>query len=123
MAERIRNFFRFNILPVLPYLRKKNRGTAVNLCILILFLFAMNTAQIVHEASKIIEADAAQGEEVHLICRNITWEQADALRRTAKTFSKHRDGSFRIEYTRKSPRLYESASALSGTRANGTTGI
>ena len=40
MAERIRNFFRFNILPVLPYLRKKNRGTAVNLCILILFLFA-----------------------------------------------------------------------------------
>ena len=72
MAERIRNFFRFNILPVLPYLRKKNRGTAVNLCILILFLFAMNTAQIVHEASKIIEADAAQGEEVHLICRNTT---------------------------------------------------
>ena len=67
MAERIRNFFRFNILPVLPYLRKKNRGTAVNLCILILFLFAMNTAQIVHEASRIIEADAAEGEEVHLI--------------------------------------------------------
>lgn len=107
MAERIRNFFRFNILPVLPYLRKKNRGTAVNLCILILFLFAMNTAQIVHEASKIIEADAAEGEEVHLICRNTTWEQADALRRTAKTFSKRRDGSFRIEYIRQSPRLYD----------------
>lgn len=107
MAERIRNFFRFNILPVLPYLRKKNRGTAVNLCILILFLFAMNTAQIVHEASKIIEADAAQGEEVHLICRNTTWEQADALRRTEKTFSKRRDGSFRIEYIKQSPRLYE----------------
>lgn len=35
MAERIRNFFRFNILPVLPYLRKKNRGTAVNLCSLL----------------------------------------------------------------------------------------
>ena len=30
MAERIRNFFRFNILPVLPYLRKKNRGTAAH---------------------------------------------------------------------------------------------
>ena len=107
MSERIRNFFRYNILPVLPYLRKRNRGTVVNLCVLILFLCALNIVQIVHEASKCVEADAARSEEVHLICRNATWEQVDALTRTAKTFSKHRDGAFRVEYVRNSDRLYD----------------
>ena len=107
MSERIRNFFRYNILPVLPYLRKRTRGTVVNLCILILFLCALNIVQIVHEASKCVETDAARSEEVHLICRNATWEQVDALTRTAKTFSKHRDGAFRVEYVQNSDRLYD----------------
>ena len=82
MAERIRNFFRFNILPVLPYLRKKNRGTAVNLCILILFLFAMNTAQIVHEASKIIEADGGKTDDIAVVSSSYHLYRAKAIARS-----------------------------------------
>lgn len=97
--ERIRNWYKINIAPVLPCLRMNRKSIIYAVCILGLFLFALNDIQIVWDVSRILENRAAEGETCHLVCRNITIEQADALKSSRKNFSQKRDGAFEIAYT------------------------
>ena len=96
--ERIRNWYKINITPVLPCLRMNRKHILYAVLILGLFLFALNDIQIVWGVSRILENNAAEGENCHLICRSITGEQVEALRTSRKNFSKHRDGAFEIAY-------------------------
>lgn len=102
MMEQIRNWYKINIAPVLPCLRMNRKSIIYAVCVLGLFLFALNDIQIVWGVSRTIENRAAEGETCHLICRNITEEQVDALRTSRKNFSKHRDGAFEIAYVEES---------------------
>lgn len=96
--EKLRNWYKINIAPVLPCLRMNRKSIIYAVCILGLFLFALNDIQIVWGVSRILENNAAEGETCHLICRSITREQVEALRTSRKNFSKHRDGAFEIAY-------------------------
>ena len=96
--ERIRNWYKINITPVLPCLRMNRKHILYAVLILGLFLFALNDIQIVWSVSRVLENNAAEGETCHLICRSITGEQVEALRTSRKNFSKHRDGAFEIAY-------------------------
>ena len=96
--ERIRNWYKINITPVLPCLRMNRKHILYAVLILGLFLFALNDIQIVWSVSRVLENNAAEGETCHLICRSITEEQVEALRTSRKNFSKHRDGAFEIAY-------------------------
>lgn len=97
--EQIRNWYKINIALVLPCLRMNRKSIVYAVCILGLFLFALNDIQIVWGVSRTIENRAAEGETCHLICRNITVEQADALKTSRKNFSQKRDGAFEIAYS------------------------
>ncbi len=99
--ERIRNWYKINIAPVLPCLRINQKSIIYAVCILGLFLFALNYTQIVWNVSRTIENRAAAGETSHLICHNITVKQAEALKSSRKNFSQKRDGAFEIAYTDK----------------------
>ena len=99
--ETLRNWYKINIAPVLPCLRMNRKSLLYAVCILGLFLFALNDIQIVWNVSRVLENNAAEGETCHLICRSITEEQVDALRTSRKNFSKHRDGAFEIVYVEK----------------------
>jgi len=96
--EQLRNWYKINITPVLPCLRMNRKHILYAVLILGLFLFALNDIQIVWGVSRILENNAAEGENCHLICRSITEEQVEALRTSRKNFSKHRDGAFEIAY-------------------------
>jgi len=96
--EELRNWYKINIAPVLPCLRMNRKSIIYAVCILGLFLFALNDIQIVWGVSRVLENNAAEGENCHLICRSITGEQVEALRTSRKNFSKHRDGAFEIAY-------------------------
>ena len=98
MMERLRNWYKINITPVLPCLRMHRKHILYAFLILGLFLFALNDIQIVWGVSRVLENNAAEGETCHLICRSITEEQVEALRTSRKNFSKHRDGAFEIAY-------------------------
>ena len=97
--EQIRNWYKINIAPVLPCLRMNRKSIIYAVCILGLFLFALNDIQIVWDVSRILENRAAEGETCHLVCRNITIEQVDVLKTSRKNFSQKRDGAFEIAYT------------------------
>lgn len=99
--ERIRNWYKINIAPVLPCLRMNRKSLLYAVCILGLFLFALNDVQIVWNVSRVLENNAAEAETCHLLCRSITEEQVEALRTSRKNFSKHRDGAFEIVYVEK----------------------
>ena len=96
--ETLRNWYKINIAPVLPCLRMNRKSVIYAVCILGLFLFALNDIQIVWDVSRTLENYAAEGENCHLICRSIIEEQVEALRTSRKNFSKHRDGAFEIAY-------------------------
>lgn len=97
--EVLRNWYKTHIVPVLPCLRMNRKHILYAVFILGLFLFALNDTQIVWSVSREIENQAADAETCHMICRNITEEQVEALRTSRRNFSKRRDGAFEIVYT------------------------
>lgn len=68
--ERIRNWYKINIAPVLPCLRMNRKSLLYAVCILGLFLFALNDIQIVWNVSRVLENNAAEGETCHLMWKN-----------------------------------------------------
>ena len=62
--ERIRNWYKINITPVLPCLRMNRKHILYAVLILGLFLFALNDIQIVWSVSRVLENNAAEGETV-----------------------------------------------------------
>ena len=94
--ERIRSWYRIHIVPVLPCLRMNRRGIFFTAAMLVLLLVSLNVTQMVWQVGLIRDRQAAEGYEAHLICRNITEEQVQALRHSRKNFAKYRDGAFEI---------------------------
>ena len=58
--EKLRNWYKINIAPVLPCLRMNRKSIIYAVCILGLFLFALNDIQIVWGVSRVLESNAAE---------------------------------------------------------------
>ena len=105
--EKIRNWYKIHIVPVLPCLRMNKRGTIYIAVVLSAVLLALNLSQLVWRVSREIEAEDAAGYTCHLVCYNITGEQAEALQKSKRTYSKNYDGAFEIEYITPIVRSYD----------------
>ncbi|MBQ8642730.1 MAG: hypothetical protein IJ480_11010 [Clostridia bacterium] len=105
--ERLRNWYTIHIMPVIPCLRMHRKGMAYVTLVLALVLLSLDVSQMVWQVSGILEEQAAEGYRSHLICRNITEEQIETLRRTRKNFAKYRDGAFEIGKITPMERAYD----------------
>lgn len=94
--ERLRNWYKNHIVPVLPCLRMNRRGIVYVMVVLSMLLLALNVIQMVRQVGVYQNRKAAEGYTAHLICRNITEEQLEVLRHSRKNFVKYRDGAFEI---------------------------
>ncbi len=94
--ENLRNWYKIHIVPVLPCLRMNRRGLVYVTAVLAMLLLALNVVQMVWQVGLYQNRKAAEGYTAHLICRNITEEQVEALRHSRKNFAKYHDGAFEI---------------------------